>query len=450
MRKFLLAFATLAALGAGAWASIWSGAAPWRPGGASAASDKEPSIPSRRVEKRDIIRRARAIGVVIASQSRLLNAPFSGKIAKLAPEGTLVEKDQEVVWIATDEIENNIAELELQASAAKSDLERVQEELRLLELESQLGLEAQKARTNFAELRVSDGQRALAEQKLLVERQIAAPSTLEDSRFALLQAELSLREAKIDLKKAEQKRESDLRLKAVEIQRATLESQKREDELKREKAKLDKAVLKAPGAGFVNMLYTWRGQRAKIVEGDEVWEDRPIMEITDSTKMTAAAPINELDINKMKVGDAAKVRVAAIPGEVFEGKVSKKGNVPLTRDTAEHFLLPQDGVKLFEVVIEFERQDPRFRQQMTAFIEIEAGRAEGVLAAPIDAVFKGAKPDEWRAFAWDAASGSARETKVELGIEDENFVELKTSDPPLAEGDLLLFRDPSQPLPRNL
>jgi hypothetical protein len=43
---------------------------------------------------------------------------------------------------------------------------------------------------------------------------------------------------------------------------------------------------------------------------------------------------------------------------------------------------------MFEVEIDFAAQDPRFRQNMTAYMTIETGQGQGVLAAPFEAVFR--------------------------------------------------------------
>jgi len=376
MKRLLVAAIVLLAIGAVAWFQPWSATGP-----------VGSNIPTWKLERQELRRTVRAIGLIAAKESRILSAPFSGKIAKLIPEGTYVEKDTPVVWMDTTELDKEATEAEVSFQLAQTEVTRAEEELQLLEVQQKLDVQSKQAQAEFSKVALQDAERKLEEQKVLVDRQLAARSTLDSEQLNVLQSKLNLREAEIEIARTEENQSSDRRLKQVAIDKAKVELAKEEDRLKEANDRMEAATLKAPTPGYITILFTWRGRRARIVEGDQMWEGGGIVEIPNPATIMARAPINELDINQVELDQPVSIRIPALPNEIFRGKVSTKGSVPITQQSGLNFINQAEGIKLFEVGAALDAQDPRFRQNMTAHMEIETGVAPNALVAPLDAVF---------------------------------------------------------------
>ncbi|HPC84691.1 MAG TPA: efflux RND transporter periplasmic adaptor subunit [Thermoanaerobaculaceae bacterium] len=103
-----------------------------------------------------------------------------------------------------------------------------------------------------------------------------------------------------------------------------------------------------------------------------------IATIADISTMLVKAGVNEVDIGKVRLGAPVTVSLDAYPKVRFAGKVARIA--PAAR-LAEQ-------VKVFDVEIALDAQGKELRTGMTANISIKGERAEGVLAVPVEAVFR--------------------------------------------------------------
>ncbi|MGV8039560.1 MAG: efflux RND transporter periplasmic adaptor subunit [Thermoanaerobaculaceae bacterium] len=103
-----------------------------------------------------------------------------------------------------------------------------------------------------------------------------------------------------------------------------------------------------------------------------------IVTIADLSTMLVKAGVNEVDIGKVRLGAPVTVSLDAYPKVRFAGKVARIA--PAAR-LAEQ-------VKVFDVEIALDSQGKELRTGMTANISIKGERAEGVLAVPVEAVFR--------------------------------------------------------------
>jgi len=103
-----------------------------------------------------------------------------------------------------------------------------------------------------------------------------------------------------------------------------------------------------------------------------------ICTVADLSSMIVKAGVSEVDIGKVRLGAPVMVTLDAYPKVRFPGKVSRIA--PAAR--------LQEQVKVFDVEVVLDSQGKELRTGMTANVVIKGERAEKVLAAPIEAVFR--------------------------------------------------------------
>jgi HlyD family secretion protein len=285
---------------------------------------------------------------------------------------------------------------------------------------------------------LQDAQIQYETQKVLVEKNLAARSTLDEARIALLQAELSLKDAEINLKKLREDQGSDIKIKTSEIESARVDVERNQRRYDETKQKIEDAIVKAPGQGNVSYLTIWKsGKTGKVAEGDQVWQRYNVLEIPDSSSMYAIVPVNEIDISTVKPEQKALVSVDALPGTEFKGVVESKGVVPISDSARLPFFggSATSSAKEFEVKIKIEDSDPKLRQGMTATAKIIINQNDDSLYVPQEAVFK----ENDREISFKKNSTGYDTVQVKTGLSNSNYVCITDG---LKEGDEVLLRDP--------
>ena len=94
-----------------------------------------------------------------------------------------------------------------------------------------------------------------------------------------------------------------------------------------------RAVVRAPLSGFVVLNEIFQGnQKRKPRAGDTVWQGQAPLYLPDLTSMIVKTQVREEDLQKIKKGLGATVRVDAYPDASFEGEVGTVGVLAI--DTA--------------------------------------------------------------------------------------------------------------------
>ena len=112
-----------------------------------------------------------------------------------------------------------------------------------------------------------------------------------------------------------------------------------------------------------------------VVEGMMMRVGEPLYRLVDLSSIWVIASVAEQDLASIKIGDAVKVRLKALPAETFDGKVT--------------FILHEldKETRAASVRIEIKNPDHRIKHEMYADVEINAGSGdEPRLAVPEHAV----------------------------------------------------------------
>ena len=102
-----------------------------------------------------------------------------------------------------------------------------------------------------------------------------------------------------------------------------------------------------------------------------------IVEVADLSQMLLIAQVDEADIGKIEVGQKAKIYVQAFADHVFTGVID---SIALTHS------LSNSGTKYFRTEILLDKDEVTLYSGLTAHVDIETKRHEGVMKVPTQAV----------------------------------------------------------------
>lgn len=238
---------------------------------------------------------------------------------------------------------------------------------------------------------------------------------------------------------------SELAVESAEFQLESARATYREaqDNLKR-------TTILAPVTGTISALNVELGER---VVGTAQMAGTELMRIANLSDMEVLVEVNENDIVKVSVHDTAVIEVDAYLGEKYKGVVTEIANSANTTGTSA------DQVTNFEVKVRILRSSyatddnvQPFRPGMTASVDIQTNRREGILTVPIEAVtvrddtsstttarvYSSSNDDE-EAEEFEVVfvpeNGKATIRIVTTGIQDERFIEILSG---LSEGEKIV------------
>jgi HlyD family secretion protein len=139
--------------------------------------------------------------------------------------------------------------------------------------------------------------------------------------------------------------------------------------------RFSETIVKAPISGIILQKYVEEGQI--IASGiSNVGGGTPIADIADMHSVYIEAGIDEIDIGKVRVGQAAMVVAEAYPQLQFTGKIIRIA--PEAR--------VEQNVTLFDVVIEVENPQAKLKSGMNATVDITIVKKDSVLVVPTTAL----------------------------------------------------------------
>ncbi|MGM0599629.1 MAG: HlyD family efflux transporter periplasmic adaptor subunit [Candidatus Rifleibacteriota bacterium] len=392
-----------------------------------------------RVEKRDVARRTSNTGdVKPASFSYVLSA-FDGEVNSLAQEGQSVEKGDVIAVIASEELDEEARDLEIELQKKREELLLMKEKHQIDDARLKRQLEVKSGALEVARMRHAALLKRRDEDKIidleknleviqaridLAREKVAHVKELHKkglrSELQMLQAQQELAAAIKDKKltsyqlKVEKSGPSNRTIKISEIDtkkvalekkivqkeasqtgfinsmsRKILEKEisKLEINLARKTKELSKARIKAPGGGVVIYSETHSGgEKAKIKVGDKVNPRIPFMQIAGMNNLQIHTEISEMDAKFIEAGDEVKVYLKGNSVSVARGWVS---SISIIADT--NFTKSQDAnVKIIIDLLSPENGVTKvpegFRPGISCEVEFTLYDLKDALIIPFDAV----------------------------------------------------------------
>ncbi|MBC7526344.1 MAG: efflux RND transporter periplasmic adaptor subunit, partial [Chthonomonadaceae bacterium] len=293
-------------------------------------------------------------------------------------------------------------------------------------------LEVTNARSQIASARSQVRQQ---EATLLQAQTSVLPETkrreLENARAAYAQARAQLRGADAGITQdAMRGDEAVASLAGVE------QLQKQLDELL---VRQNDTTIIASMDGVITKKYTEEGELITSAIGS-FSSGSPLYQISDLSTMLVKINVNEVDIQKMKVGTITEVTVDSSRGTIFMGKVSKVAPAAsnATASSGSAATTSSQTVIRFPVEIQVDKSDPRLKPGMSARCAVIVNREKDVVRVPkncvkgegktgtADIVTPTVKPTK------DGATETVTVRTVEVGLRGDDFVEVKSG---LKEGE---------------
>ncbi len=162
------------------------------------------------------------------------------------------------------------------------------------------------------------------------------------------------------------------------LQGALFQIQQAEGALRQINEALSKTVIYSPTDGTISSLTSRVGER---VVGTSQFAGTEVMRIADLDNMEARVNVNENDVVDVKIGDSARIQIDAYPDREVRGIVREIASTALTRNAGT-----QEEVTNFEVKISIPDRSVRLRPGMSATADVETATVKNVIAVPIQSV----------------------------------------------------------------
>jgi len=283
------------------------------------------------------------------------------------------------------------------------------------------------------------------EQQAFIAQRDQWAAQLQSAKTSVQQSEVSLADARNKLNRAQRLQNEAIfsreQLEAAQLAEtsAELRLQESRESVRQVQANLTKAqddlsktTIYAPLTGRVITLNAKEGE--VVVSGTMNNPGSVIGTIADMAEILATVDVDETEIVSVRVGQTAVLKVDAIPGKEYHGRVVEVGSSGFNRAN-------QPDVTFFKVKILLDDPDGDLRDRMSVRAEIHTTSHPGALVVPIQAVVErpekpadegnengnseGGKGREIKVV-YVLENGKARQQRVETGISDETHVELRS------------------------
>lgn len=401
------------------------------------------------LEQRALVPTLRELGMVVARNETMVFSKCSGEIIWMIEDGKFVEPGTVIVRFDATSTQDSVdlmqkdlierqgsvrdakREVELERRRVKLDVARLEAELLKTKLNRDevyshpTPEEKREAELNLrtAELRSSKAQRDHDAYAELYEAGYASLAVFKQRRLTLATKKAELAKAKVlhqlalqgstaeekrlaDLAVAEAEKklatgrfdaEADVTIALAELDLVQASLDNFQNDLNRNLERLENASVKAPVAGRVAFIDVYKGSRSNrspIQVGESRSYGGDLCKIADTSALQIQTAVSEMDANRLRVGQEAKVRLPALPGQTYQARlasvalVAKDKNATLSRLALQHS--GEAFVNVVTVFLDFEGLSPEeqesLRLGLTAEVMVELEEPRKVLLAPWTAI----------------------------------------------------------------
>lgn len=331
-----------------------------------------PNVTTADVTRGDFVDYIQIRGDIRPAKSIVLAAPLQAggelQIVKLIKNGAVVKKGDVVVEFDATQLKQRLMERQSELKTAEGEIEQVVAQQKITAEQRQTDLT--KAKYDVERAKLDLGKRDLV------------------SRIEYEAAKLSLADAEQRLKEVEAKILSTKVAAEAELVGKRRRRDKAKFDVERTQQSIDALILEAPADGTVNILENPRsggpfGGGQEFREGDRAWAGASILELPDLSSIHLEARLDESDRGRLKVGQAATVRIEAVPGKDFTAKVDL-----ISVLARVDFSSGWPPVRNFDLGLILEDKDARIRPGMTATARIAADRLPSVTLVPAETIFQ--------------------------------------------------------------
>lgn len=403
MKKWLILIVIVALAAGGAY---YYGA--YRANGKSDA----PAPVTAKVERGSIRLAVASPGRIVSNLDVDIKCKASGEVLSLPFDvSDTVKKGDLLVELDPVDEQRVVRKAEVDLEAAEARLRIARENLAVAERTLLTDQQRAKAALEAAQVHAADARAKADRMKQLLAKKLCSQEECDTAQTAATQADADLTVAKIRLDELKtQERALELKRQEVKSAQAVVDSDKIALDIARDR--LTDTKVMAPIDGVVAARNVQIGQI--IASGvSNVGGGTTVMTLSDLSRLFVLASVDESDIGKVALDQAATVTVDAYPGRRFQGKVVRIATKGVNLS----------NVVTFEVKLEVTgKEKSLLKPEMTADVEILAAEKSGVLLVPSEAVLRKAGGKQVVTVVKDGAENE--EVVVETGISDGTKTEI--------------------------
>jgi RND family efflux transporter MFP subunit len=268
---------------------------------------------------------------------------YQNKITGLAEHGKQVEEGDSVVALDPSGVMQYLVDRENRLEIEKATLEKAIVEHRI------------KAKQLLAELEQQEASYDM--EKLELEKsQFDSEKNKQIQQLEFQKAEINLNKTRRSIEYNDKIAELDKRIQSTKVRQ-------RENDTTDAHLALQRLVLRSPNDGILQIEYNRRTHQL-YKTGDEVHPNRSLASIPDLRKMKVESTVNELDIDKVRLGQKVIVRLDAFPDLEFNGEVTYVGKLSRRKERGS-------SIKVFDLEVRVEENENEvLKPGMTVSCEI--------------------------------------------------------------------------------
>jgi hypothetical protein len=364
------------------------------------------------VTREDLVIGVDVVGELEAVDSTDIKPPplsdvWDFKIASLAPEGNDVQIGSPVIAFDASAQVRALEDMNNEADAADKALAKKRDDAAIVRRDDELKIAQAEATLRKATLKTD----APSDLVAAVEQQIV---------------KLDAESAQFSLDSAKQHAEAARRSDEQELQRLAEKAaytKRRVVELQQNIARMQ---VVAPRAGTIVYPTNWQGEKHKV--GDSVWRMEDVVKIVGLGKMVAAGQVDEVDVARIREGQAVVVRLDALPDAQLHGSIISIATTVTTKSRT-------DPSKIVHLKIALDPTRAPLRPGMRFRGQIEVEKLAKVVQVPADAVFATSVGP----VAYRAQAGKLDRISLVVGQRTATAVEVKSG---LSPGDRVSRSEP--------
>lgn len=314
------------------------------------------------------------------------------KVTRIIPEGTVVEEGDFVAELDRSALDGKIRDAQLAIQKAESMFTQAQ-------LDCTLTLS--NARDELINLRYVTEERKLALEQAAYE----APSIQ--------------RQAEIDFQRAERNLDQAVKNYETKVLQAEAKMSEVGADLTKEKQKMDmfqrimaEFTVRAPKSGMLVYQRMFGGQKVAVGSNVSMW-DPVVGTLPNLDVMESITYVNEVDIQKVKTGQKAKINLDAVSDKSLNGEVTQVANIGESR--------PNSDSKVFEVILQVTDRDTTLRPAMTTSNQIIVAVLESALSIPLEAIHARDSLN----YVFKKSGASVVRQQIEVGLINDNEAEVR-------------------------
>jgi len=337
------------------------------------ATDSE--IPTATVKEVDLQLKVFTTGALKTSQSRTVIAPpIAGgtlQIVTLAHAGAQVRTGDVVLEFDPSQQEYNLGQNRSDLLQAEQEIVKAKADAAVQAAEDQTALLKAKYAVRRAELEVS-------------KNELVSPIDAQKNLLALDEAKRAQTQLQQDIQSHSASNQAALAISEEKRHKARLSMEQAQQNIKNMHitAPIDGLVVihgnrESTGGFFMDGMTL-----PDYHVGDQVNPGSSIAEVIDISHLEVAAQIGETDRVNLKAGQSVEVKIDALPGETFSGKVQTVGGA------TSHEFWDDNARHKFDVAVELDHTDARLRPGFAVRLSILGDNLSRAVSIPGGAVFE--------------------------------------------------------------